>query len=60
VSIFAAGVVIAAVIDRRRTQEAVHLDISQRELASFLIGEVIMSEQGRNLDCSSCEEFGSA
>jgi benzylsuccinate CoA-transferase BbsF subunit len=45
VSIFAAGVVIAAVIDRRRTQEAGHLDISQRELASFLIGEVIMSEQ---------------
>jgi crotonobetainyl-CoA:carnitine CoA-transferase CaiB-like acyl-CoA transferase len=43
VSIFAAGVVIAAVMERDYTGEAIHLDISQRELASFLIGEAIVA-----------------
>ncbi len=43
VSIFAAGVVAAAVLQTRRTGRGVHLDIPQRELASFLIGERILA-----------------
>ncbi len=43
VSIFAAGVVAAAVLETRRTGQGVHLDIPQRELASFLIGERILA-----------------
>lgn len=43
VSIFAAGVVVAAVLETRRTGQGVHLDIPQRELASFLIGERILA-----------------
>jgi crotonobetainyl-CoA:carnitine CoA-transferase CaiB-like acyl-CoA transferase len=41
ISIFAAGAVAAAVIERERTRRGVHLDLSQRELASFLLGEWI-------------------
>jgi crotonobetainyl-CoA:carnitine CoA-transferase CaiB-like acyl-CoA transferase len=36
VSIFAAGMVVAAVLERNRTGQGVQLDIPQRELASFL------------------------
>ncbi len=43
VSIFAAGVVVAAVLEVRRTGQGVQLDIPQRELASFLIGERILA-----------------
>lgn len=43
VSIFGAGMVVAAVMERDRTQRAIRLDISQRELASFLIGEEILA-----------------
>jgi crotonobetainyl-CoA:carnitine CoA-transferase CaiB-like acyl-CoA transferase len=39
VAIFAAGAIVAAVLQQRRTNEAIQLDISQRELASFLLGE---------------------
>ncbi len=39
VAIFAAGMVVTAWLDRARSG-AVHLDLSQRELTSFLLGEV--------------------
>jgi crotonobetainyl-CoA:carnitine CoA-transferase CaiB-like acyl-CoA transferase len=41
VSIYAAGVVALAIMQQRRSGSGAHLDISQRELASFLIGEHI-------------------
>lgn len=43
VSIFAAGAVVAAVLETRSTGQGVQLDIPQRELASFLIGERILA-----------------
>ena len=43
VSLFATGVVIAAVMDARRTGQGAFLDFSQREVASFLIGEEILA-----------------
>lgn len=41
VSLLAAGLVIAALREARRTGRGGHLDISQREVVSFLIGEEI-------------------
>lgn len=43
VSLLAAGLVIAAVMTARRTGEGALLDISQREIASFMIGEEIVA-----------------
>lgn len=43
VSIYAAGIVALAVMEQRRTGRGARLDISQRELASFLIGEHILA-----------------
>jgi len=43
VSLLASGLVIAAVINARRTGEGALLDISQREIASFMIGEEIVA-----------------
>ena len=43
VSIYAAGVTALAVMEQRRTGRGARLDISQRELASFLIGEHILA-----------------
>jgi crotonobetainyl-CoA:carnitine CoA-transferase CaiB-like acyl-CoA transferase len=43
ISIFAAGAIAAAVIERGRTGRGVHLDLSQRELASFLLGEFVVA-----------------
>lgn len=43
VSLLAAGLVIAAVMNARRTGEGALLDISQREIASFMIGEEIVA-----------------
>ncbi len=39
VALFAAGIITAALTSRKKTGSGVHLDISQRELASFLVGE---------------------
>ena len=49
VSIFAAGVVVTAVLETRRTGRGVQLDIPQRELASFLIGERILADDETRL-----------
>jgi benzylsuccinate CoA-transferase BbsF subunit len=43
VSIYSAGVTALAVMEQRRTGRGARLDISQRELASFLIGEHILA-----------------
>ena len=46
VSIYAAGLVALAVAEQRRSGQGARLDISQRELASFLIGEYILAASG--------------
>ena len=46
VSIYAAGIVALAVAGQRRMGAGARLDISQRELASFLIGEHILAVSG--------------
>lgn len=43
VSIFSTGVIIAAVLEARRTGTGAHLDISQRELSTFMLGEEILA-----------------
>ena len=43
VSLFATGIVIAAVTEARRTQKGAFLDFSQREVASFTLGEEILA-----------------
>ncbi|MCX7360825.1 MAG: CoA transferase [Alphaproteobacteria bacterium] len=43
VSLFAAGVVITAIMEARRTGEGAFLDFSQREVASFTLGEEILA-----------------
>jgi crotonobetainyl-CoA:carnitine CoA-transferase CaiB-like acyl-CoA transferase len=43
VSLFASGIVIAAIMDARRTGRGALLDFSQREVASFTLGEEILA-----------------
>ena len=43
VSLFATGMVITAVMEARRTGKGCFLDFSQREVASFTIGEEILA-----------------
>jgi benzylsuccinate CoA-transferase BbsF subunit len=43
VSLFAAGLIVAALREAIRTGHGAHLDISQREVTSFLIGEEILA-----------------
>ena len=43
VSIFAAGMVTLAMMEKRRTGQGARLDVSQRELASFLLGDHILA-----------------
>ncbi len=43
VSLFAAGIVISAVMEARRSGKGAFLDFSQREVASFTLGEEILA-----------------
>ncbi|WP_428672451.1 CoA transferase [Reyranella sp.] len=43
VSLFATGIVVTAVMEARRTGKGCFLDFSQREVASFTIGEEILA-----------------
>jgi benzylsuccinate CoA-transferase BbsF subunit len=43
VSLFAAGIIITAVMEARRTGKGAFLDFSQREIASFTLGEEILA-----------------
>jgi len=47
VSLFAAGMILSAVVERERTGNGAHLDLSQRELASFMCGESFAEAPGR-------------
>jgi benzylsuccinate CoA-transferase BbsF subunit len=52
VSLFASGIVIAAVMEARHTDRGAYLDFSQREVASFTLGEKILAaaaDPSRNL-----------
>ncbi len=43
VCLFASGAVVAALMERDRTGEGCHIDLSQRELTSFLLGEELLA-----------------
>ena len=43
VSLFALGAILSAVAMRRRSGKGAHLDLSQRELTAFLVGEATLS-----------------
>ncbi|UPY38919.1 CoA transferase [Sediminicoccus sp. KRV36] len=43
VCLFAAGAVVAALEERRRSGRGAHLDLSQRELTAFLLGEELLA-----------------
>jgi len=69
VSLFATGIVIAAVTEGRRTGKGAFLDFSQREVASFTLGEEILAaarlaprgntEAGvAQQDCYQCADGG--
>jgi crotonobetainyl-CoA:carnitine CoA-transferase CaiB-like acyl-CoA transferase len=48
VSLLASGMIVAALVDARAGARATHLDISQREIAAFLVGERIMAGARRS------------
>ena len=63
VSLFASGMVITAVMEARRTGKGCFLDFSQREVASFTIGEEILAaaaDPARRLGPSGNEQEGVA
>ncbi|PWV98828.1 crotonobetainyl-CoA:carnitine CoA-transferase CaiB-like acyl-CoA transferase [Hoeflea marina] len=43
VSLFAAGMIMATVLEARRSGRALHVDIAQREVTAFLIGEKLVA-----------------
>ena len=43
VCLFASGAVVAALLERQRTGHGAHLDLAQRELTSFLLGEELIA-----------------
>jgi crotonobetainyl-CoA:carnitine CoA-transferase CaiB-like acyl-CoA transferase len=43
VCLFASGAIIAALVERERSGDGAHLDLSQRELTSFLLGEELIA-----------------
>ena len=43
VCLFASGAILAALLERDRTGQGAHLDLSQRELTSFLLGEELLA-----------------
>ena len=47
VSIFAMGAIVSAVLAAKRNGQGAHLDISQREIAMFLIGEAVSAASSR-------------
>ena len=54
VSLFAAGIVIAAVMEARRTGSGCFLDFSQREVASFTLGEEILAASADPVAAARC------
>ncbi len=66
VALFAAGTIIAALFSRKKSNSGVLLDISQRELASFLLGERFLSgdsastREGNSDCCTGLQIVGRA
>jgi crotonobetainyl-CoA:carnitine CoA-transferase CaiB-like acyl-CoA transferase len=63
VSLFASGMVITAIMEARRTGKGCFLDFSQREVASFTLGEEILAaaaDPARRLGRSGNREEGVA
>jgi crotonobetainyl-CoA:carnitine CoA-transferase CaiB-like acyl-CoA transferase len=56
VALFAAGMITAALLCRKESDTDAHLDISQRELSSFLLGEKFLSD-GSVPDCEGNADF---
>lgn len=57
VALFAAAMITVALLSRRKTGSGIHLDISQRELTSFLLGEKFLSDDSvplREGNAESC------
>jgi benzylsuccinate CoA-transferase BbsF subunit len=46
VALFAVGAILAAIARRRRTGKGAYLDLSQRELTTFLVGEATLCRYG--------------
>ena len=55
VAIFAAGMVLTAWRHRCRTGEGAHLDLSQRELTSFLVGEAFAASPPQSVRISNAD-----
>lgn len=49
VALFAAAMITAALLSRRKTDSGIYLDISQRELTSFLLGEKFLCGDSMSL-----------
>lgn len=60
VSLCAMGLIIAALIHARKTGQGAHLDISQREVTTFLLGEVIGAAQNAPKSERRASRFGNA
>lgn len=43
VSLFATGLIVSTVLEARRTQRSYHVDISQREVTAYLLGEKLVA-----------------
>jgi benzylsuccinate CoA-transferase BbsF subunit len=46
-ALFSAGAIMAALVERDQTGQAIALDLSQRELTSFLVGEELIAANAR-------------
>jgi crotonobetainyl-CoA:carnitine CoA-transferase CaiB-like acyl-CoA transferase len=58
VAIFASGIIAAAWFQRQQTGQGAHLDISQRELTSFLTGEAFLDGAAQTRQGNAEEGFG--
>jgi hypothetical protein len=52
VSLFAAGAILAGLAERDRTGRGAHLDLSQRELTSFLLGKELLAALDLEVDAA--------
>lgn len=57
VAIFAAGMICTAIVNRKGGRGGVHLDLSQRELTTFMIGENFSAPNGASRHGNADEAF---
>ncbi len=55
VALFALGAILAAVVMRNRSGQGAHLDLSQRELTAFLVGEATLTSDSAGLPSNPVE-----